>query len=573
MVVSKIKRKFIVKVFSLLFIFSFLVNAYYNNFNFYQYPPIEIAKKNKIKNIIVLIPDGCGTTVQTIARWYKGSALTVDELTSGTVKTWSANSVITGSAAAGTAFATGFKTEEPFISVGPSQKVISFYQFPYPPEYLSYRPLATVLEAAKLIGKATGLVATSTISHATPASFSAHVDHRSKELDIIEQQVYQNIDVVFGGGKSLLTKRSDGENLKDTLIARGYKFIETRDEMLGLSYGKVWGIFSEYAMQPDVDRPEFAPSEPSLAEMTKKAIELLSANKNGFFLMVEGSQVDWGAHNNDPIYTIGDFLAFDEAVKIAVDFAKVNGQTAVLAFPDHNTGGISIGSYFSDKKIPYDNLPPESLIVPIKKMKITSQGLVNKMYNKKDPNEIMSIVEQWWGITLTPNQVDEILSWPHASSLNYCIASVVSKNYTTIGWTTHGHNGEDVPLWTYNCDLKGTIDNTEIALKVFDLLGVKSEIINKFLYCDVDSVFPKMWNIDKTDAANPVLTITQKETTFKLPINKNELHYVKQFSNHFPEKQVKIYLSGLVIYSQKTNKAYIPADAINHIVFATKRLY
>lgn len=160
------------------------------------------GSKSKIKNIIVLVPDGCNQAVQTLARWYKGSDLTVDKMTSGMSRTWSANSVITGSAAASTAFGTGFKTEEPFIGVGPSGSgLLSTYNPPLPMEYLKYRPLATVLEGAKSIGKATGLIATATISHATPGGQSAHVPDRNNEQEIAEQQVYQNIDVAFAGGK------------------------------------------------------------------------------------------------------------------------------------------------------------------------------------------------------------------------------------------------------------------------------------------------------------------------------------------------------------------------------------
>jgi alkaline phosphatase len=116
--------------------------------------------------------------------------------------------------------------------------------------------------------------------------------------------------------------------------------------MLALS-GPVWGLFDDSHMQPDMDRQHFAEHEPSLAEMVGKAIELLSQDKDGFFLMVEGSQVDWAGHNNDPIYMVTDFLAFDDAVKAACDFAEEDGRTLVLAYPDHNTGGMKIGHYFT----------------------------------------------------------------------------------------------------------------------------------------------------------------------------------------------------------------------------------
>jgi alkaline phosphatase len=263
-----------------------------------------------IKNVIVLVPDGCNQTVQTLCRWYKGSDLTIDSMTSGMARTWSANSIITGSAAASTAFGTGFKTEEPFIGVAPSgNKLLSTYTPPYSWDYFAYRPLATVLEGAKSKRKATGLVVTVTMSHATPGGQSAHCDNRKNEQEIMEQEVYQNIDVAFGGGMNKLVHRDDGENLRDTLVSRGYQVVETRDQLLALSSGKVWGVFNDENLLPAIDRQEFAPNQPSLAEMTKKAIDLLSQNRNGFFLFVEASQTDFGDHNNDPIYSLSEFAS------------------------------------------------------------------------------------------------------------------------------------------------------------------------------------------------------------------------------------------------------------------------
>lgn len=518
----------------------------------------------EIKNIIVIVPDGCDATVQTVARWYLGKNLMVDSLNRGAVKTWMTNSIIPGSAAAGTAFATGYKTTEPFISVGPrSSDAISTYRFPHPPEVMSYRPLATVLEAAKSVGKSTGLVATSTISHATPAAFSAHVDNRGNELGIIEHQVYQGVDVVFGGGKNKLVTRTDGENLRDTLVSRGYHFVETRADMLAVNSGKVWGMFAGEAMEPDVDRSEFAPHQPSLAEMTQKAIDLLSKNPDGFFLFVEASQVDWAGHNNDPIYMVGDFLAFDEAVRTAVNFAKADGKTAVLAFPDHNTGGMTIGSYYSDKRIVYDRMQPEALVNPLKGMKLSSQGVAAKIANKSDPAQIKAAVQTWWGISLSDADVNEILAWPHSTSFNYRLASVVSKNHTVIGWSTHGHTGEDVPIWTFNggTSVVGTIENTQIAHHIFRLLGVNSIQLNAKLFVDVNSAFSGKWSIDNTDAKNPALVISHTNGfTARLPISKDEAYITER-----PGVVAKHLLPGLVVHAPVTGRVYIPQAAVDLI--------
>ena len=284
------------------------------------------ALAENAKNVIVLIADGCSSEQYTLARWFKGSPLSLDDIRVGAVKTYIADSVIADSAPTASAYATGYRTSDKFISVGPKSDVLATE--PVPPKDLEYRPLATVLEGAKLKGKAVGIVATSRVTHATPAAYMAHAPTRYMEGDIMEQAVYQNIDVVLGGGKRyLLPKdaggaRTDGENLLDVLRKRGYRFVENRDDLMALTSGRVFGMFAKSHMEAEIDRPRFAPQQPTLAEMTQKAIELLSQDPDGFFLMVEASQVDWADHANDPGHLLSDLLMYDQAVRVALDFAE-----------------------------------------------------------------------------------------------------------------------------------------------------------------------------------------------------------------------------------------------------------
>jgi alkaline phosphatase len=533
------------------------------------------GSKSDIKNIIVIVSDGCGLSLQTLSRWYKGDDLQVDQMTAGSVKTWAANSVITGSAAAASAFATGFKVDEPHISVGPApEKKLSSYQWPLPSEYLSYRPLATVLEGAKLQGKSTGLIATQTISAATPAAQAAHVHSRSDETQIIEQQVYQNIDVVFGGGKNnLTTSRRDGENLVDTLKKHGYQWVETRDQMLGITTGKVWGLFAPKTMQAEIDRIEMAPTEPRFPEMVQKAIDILSQNNKGFFLFAEASQTDNGNHWNDPIWSIGDFLAFDEAVRIAVEFAKADGHTAVLAFPDHNCGGLSIGSAADDKRRGNDEATVEHLLNPLKNMHLTATAIQNKIGsgNLKNPVIIRDTVSKWWNIDLTDQEMSDILNGSGTFYID--LPSVVCKSRTAIGWTTNGHDGTDVPIWTYNCDFSKTINNTDIASRMFNLFDIDSKRLNDYLFVNVDDVFPNSWTLDKSNAANPVLVITRNEVSFRLPVSKDELHYAIPDSNGGSPIPIQYDLSGVVVYAPITNRVYIPQDAVDEIQKVCDKLH
>jgi alkaline phosphatase len=520
-----------------------------------KYSSSNFSNNYPVKNVIMMVPDGCSNSLQTFARWKKGKPLTLDSLLVGAVKTYSASSVITGSAAAVTAFATGHKTTIRFLSVGPRVKDV-LSTFEQPGIEMEYRPLATVLEGARLQSKATGLVATSRISHATPAGFACHVHERNKHNEITEQMIYQNIDVAFGGGKQhLLPKseggeRTDGENLLKVLRDRGYQFVETGEEMSNITSGKVWGLFAPACMDADINRQAFTHTQPSLAEMTTKAIELLSQDKDGFFLMVEGSQIDWAGHANDPIYMVTDFLAFDEAVKVAVDFARKDKRTLVLVFPDHNCGGMSIGH--SNTKKPFSETKVEDLKCPLEKMKITAGALEYQIGKDYSYDNISKAISKWWGIDITKNDYKEIKKlMDKGSSLNYSISEVISKNYTVLGWTSHGHTGEDVPLWAYGPNRPvGLYDNTELAEITAAALGFNLDKINKELFVEVGEVFPD-YTLDKSDTANPVLKIK----SFKLPINKNFLIGDEKTQE----------LNGIVVYAPKTNKVYIPREAVRII--------
>jgi alkaline phosphatase len=521
----------------------------------------------EIKNVIILVPDGCSQSVQTLAQWYSGNTLMLDQMVTGMVSTYSTDSVITDSSSAATAFATGYKTTNGFVSVGPDNaSVLSILE--KPSEDLQYSPLATVLEGSKLEDKATGLVATSRVTHATPAAFASHVDNRDNENEIMEQMVYEDIDVVFGGGARHLIpeaeggKRTDGENLTEVLLDRGYQYVDSRDEMLNLSSGKAWGLFASSHMAPDIDRAELAPEEPSLAEMTGKAVELLSQDKDGFFLMVEGSQVDWANHANDPAYAVTDFLAFDEAVKASVEFAEKDGHTLVLAFPDHNTGGMTIGS---DSDSNYTSTTIEDVTDPLKGMKLSSAGVAEKIGTDTSSENIKAELKTWWGINATDDDVTEILELYNNGeglSLDYTISEVISKNHTVIGWTTHGHCGEDVPLWAYGPHYPaGHIDNTEIAEYVAKELGFDLNETSSCLFVEAGEIFSRddgdgkldedEYLLDMANSSNPLLRIGDAE----LPVSKNIL--IKDGATYE--------LEGIVVYAPATNKVYIPSEVLSLI--------
>jgi len=225
--------------------------------------------KTTVKNVILMIPDGMSLAGTTLARWYKGAPLAMDEMACGLVRTYSSDAVIADSAPAATAYATGFKSHTGFIGILPDEATMPGLQ-PIAEED-KRRPVATILEAAKLAGKSTGLVVTCEIPHATPAGFSAHVDNRNNYDDILEQQVYQGMDVVLGGGYHYLLpeSRKDKEDLLEVIRNKGYDYVTTPEALRRSTSSKIWGMFAPKALSYDFDRdPE---KEPSLAEMTKKS--------------------------------------------------------------------------------------------------------------------------------------------------------------------------------------------------------------------------------------------------------------------------------------------------------------
>jgi alkaline phosphatase len=484
-------------------------------------------EQRKVKNVIFLIPDGMSIATTTLARWYKDAQdgivgndkLTLDEIASGYVKTYWANGPITDSAPAATAYALGVKSNNKYVGVD-TDKI----------------PKASILEAAKLNGKATGIVATSEIMHATPADFTAHYPDRSNYNALSKQQIYNNADVVLGGGDSFFAKdgagkRNDNKDLKEEIKKLGYDYVTTKNEMINSKASKIWGVFAPKDLAYDIDRAETRPEEPTLAEMTRKAIEVLSKDKDGFFLMVEGSKIDWAAHANDPVGMVTDTLAFDEAVKVALEYAKNDNNTIVIVSADHGNSGISIGNYetgsTSDSRYKYDNITFADSVFNIKNAKATVQRFNNMIIGKSD-SEILSLVSTYYGY-------NDINSEELAKIKDGKINEVVS-NRTKIGFTTGGHTGGDVMLYVYAPydieRLSGTVDNTEINRYIQRVLGVDLSKATKELFINAKDAFENIganFTLDLSDSDNPKaivkkgdITLTAYAYTNKIDINGTE---------------------------------------------------
>jgi len=518
-----------------------------------------------VKNVIVLMMDGTSSTHTTLARWYKGAPLALDEMVTGGVRTYCADSIITDSAPAATAFATGHKSNTKFIGVLPAKTTIPGLE--KIERELQFKPVATVLEGAKLVGKSTGLIATSNIQHASPAAFSAHWPSRSDYKEIAEQQVYENINVVLSAGspyllpKELGGKREDGENLVVVLKNKGYAYVEDRDALMNVKSGKVWGMFGTEDMAYEMDRRVLTPQQPSLAEMTQKAIDLLSQNQKGFFLFVEGSKVDWASHANDPIGVISDVLAFDEAVQAALKYAKKDGHTLVLAFSDHGNGGMSIDSKATDKN--YDALPLETVIGPLKRAQLTGEGLGKLLSGDRALDTIRDFMTRYYGIeNLTEEEVSLIQKAKDGDIISV-VGPMMSKR-AAIGWTTSGHTGEDLFMYAYGPNRPvGMIENTDIARITAKGLGFDLDKVNEKLFVDASKAFGEIGakiSIDQSDPQNLVLIAEKGQMKAEMPFSKNILKIGERTYE----------LNGITVFTPKNGKVYIPQQAIHLFQEASK---
>jgi alkaline phosphatase len=525
-------------------------------------PAVAVSvEQAPVKNVILMIADGCSTDQYTVARWFSGKPLPTDGMLVGMVRTFAADSVITDSAPSASAYATGVRTTSKGLSIGPGPKTLSVV--PTPPADLQYRPLATVLEAARLQGKATGLVVTCRVTHATPAAFVAHTPLRDREEEIMAQLAHQNVDVVFGGGRDYLLprsaggKRADGQNLLDVLKARGYQVIGKGSELAGLKPGRAYGLFAKDHMAPEIDRPTSAPDEPTLEAMTRKAIEMLSQRPEGFFLMVEGSQVDFAGHANDPADMLSELLMYERAVQVALDFAAKDPHTLVIALSDHNTGGMTLGN--ASSKGSSTQMPESSLLDPLRLMKVSAPALWKNLGSDRSPANIRKVVQEGWGMKITDADAAAILAVASRDkgSPQNAFGEVLCAKYTVIGWTTHSHCGADVPLFAYGPGRPaGLLENLEIGRHIAKSLGQDLDKVNQRLFVEAKGAFADgKVALDASDKQNPVVQIDVSGKTARLPVNRNLLLMDGKTTE----------LEGVVVYAPDTGKMYIPEQAVKLI--------
>ncbi|MEM1412548.1 MAG: alkaline phosphatase [Pseudomonadota bacterium] len=422
----------------------------------------EPATGAKPRNIIFFLGDGMGAAQVKAYRTYADDPstpvidpLVFDPLLVGAIATESITLEcerrsdgdcpidpygVTDSAASATAYATGQDTLNGMLSQGPDGE-----------------RLGTVLEAAAARGMGTGVVSTSQVTHASPAAFVVHVASRRDYAEIANQFFDNQIgdmpipQVILGGG--VRDFRREDRNLIAEFEAVGYEVLEDAEALENASGERLLGLFAPVALPRHWDRPESSPT-PTLAAMTQQAIATLDQQPQGFFLVVEGSQVDWAGHGNDVAGVVSEMEGFTEAISVGLDYAAQRTDTLVVITADHETGGMSIGRDGIYRWNPR----------PLRNLKGTPAAMIEAFAGGE--GTLAEVVEAYSSLILTLDEMAQLEAAGDDPDAAYQIVVDLLSRRTDTGWTTGGHTGVDVPLYATGPGaeaLRGTLQNEQLG--------------------------------------------------------------------------------------------------------------
>lgn len=413
----------------------------------------------KPENVIFMLGDGMGHSHIKVYRMYADDLTTdiveplpIDDLLVGSVSTDSIRMEcdalkinckrdphgFTDSASSATAYATGHDTITGRLGVDSGGSVME-----------------TVLEAARKQGKRTGLVATSQVTHASPAAFASHVMSRRQYNDIADQffdlqwQGKPLANVILGGGVQYFQR--EDRDLVTEFREAGYQVATDRKAMLGLQGERILGLFAPSGMPKAWDRDE---TIPSLAEMTQTALSSLSSSEEGFFLMIEGSQIDWASHGNSIPGVISEMEDFMAAIRVVLDFANREQNTLVIVLADHETGGLAVGrdGFYNWNR------------TPLKNLKATPSGMIERFLAGEE--KLSDMVAQSVVFNLTPDEIEMLEAAGREEHAAFGAVAEIFNQRTHTGWTSGGHTGVDVPLYAFGPGSKhfhGVMQNEDVG--------------------------------------------------------------------------------------------------------------
>ncbi|MCE5286291.1 MAG: alkaline phosphatase [Pelosinus sp.] len=449
----------------------------------------------KAKYVFYFIGDGMGMPQINSTEIFKGTLSGNDPMNrpklnftafpnQGIQSTYSSNTFITESAAAGTALATGHKTNNDVLGMDASKTV----------------KLKSMAEMAKEKGMKVGIVTSVSLDHATPGAFYAHESSRKNLYEIGAEMANSGFDYFAGGSLLQPTgKKKDQTNIFDIAKQNGYKVVNTKEDITGLTKndGKVIAVnqvlAADEALPYDIDR---ANDDLNLADYTKKGIELLD-NPSGFFMMVEGGKIDWACHANDAATSVRDVLAMEKAIDEALAFyAKHPDETLIVVTGDHETGGMTIGFAGTEYATFYNKINKQSLSYEEfdKEIKAYRQ---NTGKDNASLNDWLPVLEEKFGLTGLTDYDKSRLSNALAASMidpkertkdeqGYLLYGTYEPFSVTvthilnqkagIGWTTFAHTGVSIPVFAQGVggqSFIGSYDNTDVAKKIMSIMDVQ----------------------------------------------------------------------------------------------------
>ena len=437
------------------------------------------GRNKKAKNIIFLVSDGMSTGTLNMAdlflnrKFGKGSnwiQLYKDNRVSrALMDTASASSIVTDSSAGSSSWGGGVRVPNGSLNVGANGEM--------------YLP---IWQKFKKTGKMAGCVTTVPITHATPAGFCVNSKSRNSQEDIAVQYLDLGFDIMMGGGNQYFAsdKRKDQKDLYAAYVAKGYQVVKTRDEMLNASNDKpVIGVFADDAVPYYVDRnsdTNLKNTIPSLAEMAQKAIDRMKSHPKGFVLQIESGKVDWAAHANDIGGLINDQVEFDEAIKVALEFAEKDKNTLVIITTDHGNAnpGVIYGKNANEN---FDS---------IQKYTRTNEWILNEIHADSSIAQVRDIIASANGTTISEDDAKTVLTFYDGlhkeegglynyKKLPYKAFAEMQKKSNSVGWISMDHSADYVELAMFGPGselLKPFVKNTDLHY----LMLQAAEVENKF---------------------------------------------------------------------------------------------
>lgn len=446
---------------------------------FSQSEIVESFKRNKkAKNIIFMVSDGMSSGTLNMGDLYLNRKTGVgshwlqlykdNKVARALMDMASASSIVTDSAAASSSWGGGKRVKNGSLNIG-----------------LNGEEHLPIWQKFKKAGKMAGCVTTVPITHATPAGFCVYTKSRNSQADIAENYLDLRFDIMMGGGNEYFdkNKRKDGKDMYEAFENKGFNVVRTREAMLNVGYDRpILGVFSDEGLPYSIDRESdvnLNENIPTLAEMTQKAIDKMKKHPNGFVLQVEAGKVDWAAHGNDIGGLLYDQVAFDEAIKVAMNFAESNHETLVIITSDHGNAnpGVIYGKNANDN---FD---------AIQKFTQTNEWILNGITNDFTAQQVIERFEQANKFAITTGQAQEILSYYqnikqedglyNARHLPLKLTAEIQKEHISVGWISQDHSADYTELAVYGPGshlLKPFMQNTEMH----HLMLQAAEVEDKF---------------------------------------------------------------------------------------------